>query len=128
MGTGRPLMKVLNLGCMEYRRALRVQHRLAARLRTSQEQRELAPCSQHHLAAERGISEEPPAHNVLILVEHPPVYTTGIRTKACGLWRVLPKLNCDKYNRCTISGLHLFRLRFLFSILLEGVFQLCHLQ
>ena len=84
MGTGRPLMKVLNLGCMDYRRALRVQHHLAARLRTSQEQRELAPCSPHHLAAERGISEEPPAHNVLILVEHPPVYTTGIRTKAWG--------------------------------------------
>ncbi len=81
MGTGRLLMKVLNLGCMDYRRALRVQHHLAARLRTSQEQRELAP---HHLAAERGISEEPPAHNVLILVEHPPVYTTGIRTKAGG--------------------------------------------
>jgi lipoate-protein ligase B len=83
MVTGRPLMKVLNLGCMDYRRALRVQHHLAARLRTSQEQRELAPCSPHHLAAERGISEgQPPAYNVLILVEHPPVYTTGIRTKA----------------------------------------------
>jgi lipoate-protein ligase B len=81
MGTGQPLMKVLNLGCMEYRRALRVQHHLAARLRTSQEQRELTPCSPHHLAAKWGTSEEP-AHNVLILVEHPPVYTTGIRTKA----------------------------------------------
>ena len=57
------MIKVLNLGCLDYRRTLRIQHHLAARIRADREQ------------------EEPPT-NVLILVEHPPVYTTGIRTKA----------------------------------------------
>jgi lipoate-protein ligase B len=58
-----PLIRVVNLGLMDYLRTLRIQHYLAARLKWAQQQ------------------GQEPAPNVLILVEHPPVYTTGIRTK-----------------------------------------------
>ena len=54
-------IRVLSLGRLEYLQTLRIQHHLADRLK-----------------AARGNQQ---ADNVLILVEHPPVYTTGMRTK-----------------------------------------------
>jgi lipoate-protein ligase B len=56
------VIRVVNLGRMDYLRTLRIQHQLADRLKADRQR-------------------EQPASNVLILVEHPPVYTTGIRTK-----------------------------------------------
>ena len=69
-----------------YRRTLRIQHHLADRLKSCLEPEE--QLAQQQLGQ---LQEQQQAHNVLILVEHPPVYTTGIRTKvpiAC-LWLVL---------------------------------------
>lgn len=62
-----PLIRVANLGRQEYLRTLGLQHRLAANLKAARDE---GGGGQHH-----------PADHVLILVEHTPVYTTGMRTK-----------------------------------------------
>ena len=66
-----PLIRVASLGLQDYLRTLSLQHRLAARLKAARGEE-----------SGSGGQVEPPADNVLILVEHTPVYTTGMRTKA----------------------------------------------
>lgn len=56
------MVSVLKLGCMSYQKALSVQNTLVSRIQSS-------------------LSSGQEASNTLVLVEHLPVYTTGMRTK-----------------------------------------------
>ena len=57
----QPVVRLWNLGRMRYSPALKVQERLVQRLKSKDD----------------NVAKE----NVLLVVEHEPVYTTGIRTK-----------------------------------------------
>lgn len=69
------IIRVVNVGRLDYLRALRLQFRLADGLKEGRERGQ-------------------PANNMLILVEHPPVYTTGMRTKA----RPQNELTCQHWG------------------------------